>query len=91
MKPTTQSEAVLQFLKKKGSITDLQAFKLFGIRRLSSIIHRLRSKKLVYEKKTTLGHQQLFVDGFKIKTEQVKFKSKMFGFTSWYAKYTLNK
>lgn len=47
----TQSDQVSKELKN-GSITDLKAYKKYGIRRLSSIIHRLRRKGIKI--KTTL-------------------------------------
>lgn len=41
-KRLTQYDRVLQFLKEKGSITSLQAFREFGATRLSAIIFNLR-------------------------------------------------
>lgn len=40
----THIERVLKHLNKKGSITSMDAFKRYGITRLSSIIHTLRNK-----------------------------------------------
>ena len=39
-----QTTAVLNHLEKKGSITSLEAIKLYGATRLADIIFRLRGK-----------------------------------------------
>ena len=42
-KRLTQYDRVLMYLKEKGSITSLQAIRLFGATRLSAIIYNLRN------------------------------------------------
>lgn len=44
MKCKSQTESVLEHLKKHGSITSMQAIKKFGATRLSDIIYRLRKR-----------------------------------------------
>jgi uncharacterized small protein (DUF1192 family) len=41
-RPTSQSEQIVQHLRKNGHITSEQAFKRYGVTRLSSIIYNLR-------------------------------------------------
>jgi hypothetical protein len=43
--PKTQMEAVIFHLEDNGSITSFEAFKEYGISRLSGIIYDLRHKK----------------------------------------------
>ena len=43
MNPKNQKEAIALHLKQFGNITSLEAIKEYGITRLSSIIHTLRS------------------------------------------------
>ena len=38
----SQKEVILEFLKSGRSLTDLEAFRLFGVRRLAARIHELR-------------------------------------------------
>lgn len=40
----SQTEDVLRFMKEKGSISSMEAFKEFGATRLSAIIFRLRKR-----------------------------------------------
>lgn len=42
-KMETQRRIIRQHLQKRNSITSMEAFKLFGITRLSAIIHHLRN------------------------------------------------
>tara|TARA_R100000231_G_scaffold139303_1_gene120041 strand:- start:406 stop:645 length:240 start_codon:yes stop_codon:yes gene_type:complete len=44
MNPKNQKEAIALHLKQFGNITSLEAIKEYGITRLSSIIHTLRSE-----------------------------------------------
>ena len=44
MEYNSQTEAVLAHLKKHGSITSMQAIKMYGATRLSSIIYILRGR-----------------------------------------------
>ena len=44
MKYKSQTEAVLEHLKKHGSITSIQAIRKYGATRLSSIIYKLRHR-----------------------------------------------
>lgn len=39
-----QSHALIEHLKTKGSITSMEAFQLYGITRISSLIFSLRNK-----------------------------------------------
>ena len=39
-----QSHALIEHLKTKGSITSMEAFKLYGITRISSLIFSLRKQ-----------------------------------------------
>lgn len=43
-KPKSQTEAIIQYLRKKKSITSLQAFNLFNATRLSGIIYVLKER-----------------------------------------------
>lgn len=40
-----QTDAVLEHLKEKGSITSIEAFSLYGVTRLSAIIYILRNNE----------------------------------------------
>lgn len=56
--PLTQEDLVMKHLQEHGSITSLDAIKLFGATRLSAIIYRLRHNRGLeitseYEKVTT--------------------------------------
>lgn len=42
----TQTENIVNHLRKKGSITPLKAWEAYGCYRLSSVINRLRKKGL---------------------------------------------
>ena len=53
----TQTEDVLAYLQKHGSITSLQAIEMFGATRLSDIIFRLRNR----------GYE-IHTERFKVKT-----------------------
>ena len=44
MKYKSQTEAVLEHLKKHGSITSIQAIRKYGATRLSAIIYKLRHR-----------------------------------------------
>ena len=46
IKPRSQAEQVVLHLEKNGNITSAQAFKRYGITRLSAIIYNLRSEGL---------------------------------------------
>lgn len=60
---TTQTFEVLQYLRKHGDgITSMQAFKMFGVTRLASIIHELRKKG--YEIATVLEDGKNRYGGF---------------------------
>lgn len=41
-RPTSQTEQITQHLRKNGHITSEQAFKRYGVTRLSAIIYNLR-------------------------------------------------
>lgn len=41
---TTKTKQIVKHLKVKGSITSLDAFRLYGVTRLSSIIFNLRKR-----------------------------------------------
>tara|TARA_R110000868_G_scaffold392532_1_gene663197 strand:+ start:976 stop:1194 length:219 start_codon:yes stop_codon:yes gene_type:complete len=42
----TKTEKVISYLEKNGSITSMEAFKLFNVTRLASIILNLRNRGL---------------------------------------------
>ena len=48
----TQTERVLQYLKKHKGITSMEAFEMFGITRLSAVIFELRRKYEIYSERT---------------------------------------
>lgn len=50
----TQKSQVLGFIRQRGSITSMQAFKLFGITRLSAIIYRIEREDDIYIARTRL-------------------------------------
>lgn len=43
----TQRKAVMTHLQEKGSITSMEAFQLYGVTRLSSIIHTFRKQGIL--------------------------------------------
>ena len=49
----TQKEKILEHLKKHGSITDLDAYRMYAIRRLGARIWDLRSEGFVITSKQT--------------------------------------
>jgi len=51
----TQKEKILEHLKKHGSITDLDAYRMYAIRRLGARIWDLRSEGFVITSKQTKG------------------------------------
>lgn len=62
MKCKTQTQAVLEHLQKRGSITSWQAFKRYGATRLSDIIFRLRKRgytitTVTFEARTRFGNK----------------------------------
>lgn len=54
-KPKSQTEAIIQYLRKKKSITSLQAFNLFNATRLSGIIFILRERGFGIETEMVQG------------------------------------
>ena len=62
MKKRTQKDMVLDYLKHGRSLTSLKAWELFGISRLSSIIHRLRKEGYHIETETIEGKTRLGLD-----------------------------
>ena len=62
MKCKTQTQCVLEHLEKRGSITSWQAFKRYGVTRLSAIIYVLRGRgyRIItepFEVKTRFGRK----------------------------------
>lgn len=51
MKRVTQKERVLEFIKKEGSITSLDAFRELGCTRLSAVIFKLKEEGYEFETK----------------------------------------
>lgn len=51
MKRVTQKERVLDFIKKEGSITSLDAFRELGCTRLSAVIFNLKEEGYEFETK----------------------------------------
>lgn len=54
-KPKSQTDAIIQYLRRNKSITSLQAFKLFNATRLSSIIYVLKERGFGIETEMTQG------------------------------------
>ena len=54
-KPKSQTEAIIQYLRKKKSITSLQAFNLFNATRLSGIIYVLKERGFGIETEMVQG------------------------------------
>ena len=51
MKRVTQKDRVLQFIKEKGSITSLDAFRELGCTRLSAVIFNLKEEGYEFDTK----------------------------------------
>lgn len=71
---TTQLKMVLQHLKEHGSITSYDAFKMYGVTRLSAIIHTLRHKQGYsitshYKRVTTRNGFQTTIAVYKLEGE----------------------
>lgn len=60
-KVSSQKMAILKHLKKHGSITSMEAFKKYGVTRLSGIIYQLRDdnniKTIMIETKNRYGNR----------------------------------
>lgn len=54
-KSRSQTEAIIQYLRKKKSITSLQAFNLFNATRLSGIIYVLKERGFGIETEIVQG------------------------------------
>lgn len=52
---TTQCDRILRHLKEYGSITDLEAYSEYGIRRLASRIHDLKKRGVDIVLETVTG------------------------------------
>ena len=55
MNATSQMNAILHHLKRHGSITSMQAFKLYGCTRLSARIYDLRKQGYIIDSVDTIA------------------------------------